>query len=695
MMLLPNPTPPHQTPAGKTIVIVEDERIAAEDVRRRLESWGYNVGAVVASGEEAVQTAETAHPDLMLMDIKLKGKMDGVEAARRIRARTNIPVIYATAHADPATLQRAQVTEPFGLINKPYDDVQMRSAIAMTLFKRSMERQVSEVEDRYRRLMSHTSDLVFVVRERRILNASASAITALGYHPDEILQKDITQFATPDAVSIIMSILAAPAGALPGNPVRVRLQNKAGACLTFDMTVANARQGGDRVMMMFLKDLTAQFVAEEENARLAEEVFEARAEAEEAMRAIRFQHREMLQLQSDDENGSMCSGRTEAGTFHDAKGSLATLRGVTALLLESGLSDRQRRYIDEIRAALQELEFVARGAGTPLPDETDRPFLIRPRDTDVRETVLSLIDRFARVARERDIALSMRVDTDVPPVLRLDADRWTEILTELVGNALRHTHQGEVIVSVHAERGEQGKVTLRSDVMDSGDGIAAAQLPLLFQQGSANDPVFLRTDAPRGVGLRFCKQVIESMGGMITVESQPGKGSTFRCRIPGELPSAVPQLRIVVPPAPERQPDGHAEMANAGPVAATILAGEGMRVLVADDEEINRAVARKMLESLGCAVDVARDGFEAVEAVRSVKYDLVFMDVRMPGLDGFATAAAIRAMGHETHMLRIIAMSADMQESDQHRCIAAGMDDTVEKPLALDLVNLLLKRWRR
>ena len=100
----------------------------------------------------------------------------------RIRARTNIPVIYATAHADPVTLQRAQVTEPFGLINKPYDDEQMRSAISMTLFKRSMERQMSEIEDRYRRLMANTSDLVFVVKERRILTASASSIAALGYH---------------------------------------------------------------------------------------------------------------------------------------------------------------------------------------------------------------------------------------------------------------------------------------------------------------------------------------------------------------------------------------------------------------------------------------------------------------------------------------------------------------------------------
>ncbi len=684
----------HQ-PAGKTIVIVEDERIAAEDVRRRLESWGYRVGAVVASGEEAIHTAETARPDLMLMDIKLKGTMDGVEAARRIRARTNIPVIYATAHADPATLQRAQVTEPFGLINKPYDDDQMRSAIAMTLFKRSMERQVNEVEDRYRRLMSHTSDLVFVVRERKILNASASAISALGYHPDELLQNDIAQFVAPDSVNVLLSVLTAPAGAIPGNPVRLHVQNKAGGVLTVDMTVANVRQNGDRVMMLFMKDLTALRAAEEENARLADEIFDARAEAEEALRVVRAKHRELVVLREKAQEGAPGTQEARIDAAYSARGPLATVRGITALLLESGLSDRQRRFVDDLRTALQDLEPGETHDEGAMEDPDDRPFVVRPRDTDVRETVLSLVDRFARIARERGLALSMRVDTDVPPVLRLDADRWTEILTELVGNALRFTHQGEVIVSVHVERGANGAVVLRSDVTDTGEGIAPARIPTLFQNGGTDDPVFLRTDSPRGVGLKFCKQVIESMGGSIAVESEPGRGSIFRCRIPCVAATSGQSLRIVMPPAPIQAAEPAAVQADGSVVAPIVLPGAGMRVLVADDEEINRAVARRMLESLGCTVDIARDGFEAVEAVRAVQYDLTFLDVRMPGLDGFATAAAIRAMGSAAYGLRIIAMSADMQESDQRRCISAGMDDTIEKPLSLDIVHLLLTRWRR
>ena len=126
-------------------MIVEDERITAEDVRLRLESWGYRVPAVVDTGEDAIRAAEQLKPDLMLMDIHLKGTMDGVEAAQRIRQRRDIPVIYATAHLDSPTVKRAHIADSFGFINKPYEDREMRSAIELTLLKRQLERRVAEV----------------------------------------------------------------------------------------------------------------------------------------------------------------------------------------------------------------------------------------------------------------------------------------------------------------------------------------------------------------------------------------------------------------------------------------------------------------------------------------------------------------------------------------------------------------------
>jgi CheY-like chemotaxis protein len=143
--------------APQSVVIVEDECIAAEDIRRRLVSWGYSVPAVVATGEDAIQSAERVHPDVVLMDIHLKGRMDGVEAAERIRARLNVPVIYATAYNDSETMSRAGISGPFEMVNKPYDDIEIRAAIELALTRQRLERRLSELEQRHRSLLTMLS----------------------------------------------------------------------------------------------------------------------------------------------------------------------------------------------------------------------------------------------------------------------------------------------------------------------------------------------------------------------------------------------------------------------------------------------------------------------------------------------------------------------------------------------------------
>lgn len=129
----------------QSIVVAEDECIAAEDIRRRLVSWGYRVCAVVATGEEAIKSAEQVHPDLVLMDIHLKGRMDGLEAAECIRTRLNVPVIYATAYNDRDTLTRAGAAGPFEIINKPYDDMEIRAAIEIALTRQRLERPLIDL----------------------------------------------------------------------------------------------------------------------------------------------------------------------------------------------------------------------------------------------------------------------------------------------------------------------------------------------------------------------------------------------------------------------------------------------------------------------------------------------------------------------------------------------------------------------
>src|SRR6185436_1165545 len=162
------------------ILVVEDEFIVAADIQTRLESLGYDVPTTVASGEKAVEQAGALRPDLVLMDIQLKGRMDGVEAADQIRQRFGIPVIYLTANADHPTVARAKVTEPFGYVIKPFEERDLHTSIEVALYKHQAEQRLKESEERYRLLAELSPEAIIVQSEGCVVYANPAAATLVG-----------------------------------------------------------------------------------------------------------------------------------------------------------------------------------------------------------------------------------------------------------------------------------------------------------------------------------------------------------------------------------------------------------------------------------------------------------------------------------------------------------------------------------
>jgi PAS domain S-box-containing protein len=194
------------------ILIVEDERIIARDIQHSLENLGYAVPAIVSSGKKAIEKATEIRPHLILMDIRLKGEMDGVEAAERIRAAFDIPVIYLTAYADDETLQRARITEPFGYILKPFEEREVHSVIQMALYKHEAERKLKEQEARFRALIENSSDIILLLDGNGVIQyASLSVERVLGYRPEEMTGKSIFEFLHsddgPEAVKVFVQRL--------------------------------------------------------------------------------------------------------------------------------------------------------------------------------------------------------------------------------------------------------------------------------------------------------------------------------------------------------------------------------------------------------------------------------------------------------------------------------------------------------
>jgi len=184
------------------ILIVEDERIVSKDIKIRLQRFGYTVSGIAISGEDAVKKAEELHPDLVLMDIVLEGKMNGINAAEIIRSRFNIPIVYLTAYSDKSTLERAKKTEPFGYILKPFDDRDLSTTIEVALYKHKMENRLKESEERFRQFFENAPEYCYMISsEGKILDINSSALTALGYTKEEIVGKPLlTTTCAPSSI---------------------------------------------------------------------------------------------------------------------------------------------------------------------------------------------------------------------------------------------------------------------------------------------------------------------------------------------------------------------------------------------------------------------------------------------------------------------------------------------------------------
>jgi len=264
----------------------------------------------------------------------------------------------------------------------------------------------------------------------------------------------------------------------------------------------------------------------------------------------------------------------------------------------------------------------------------------------------------------RGLTLTAELDPGLPPHLRGDPGRVRQVLFNLVSNAIKFTHQGGIVIRVGQRPLESGEVELRIEVADTGIGIAPELHPSLFGRFAQADSSTSRRYGGTGLGLAICRQLASLMGGDIGFDSEPGRGSRFwftaRCAV-GTAPGPAPEDGEAWPP---------------------LLHG-GLKVLVAEDNQVNQLVIVTMLNRLGHQVDLAANGAEAVAAVERVPYDLVLMDVQMPEMDGPTATRAIRRLPGAASRVPIIALTANAMAGHREEYLAAGMNDYVSKPLKM------------
>jgi two-component system, sensor histidine kinase and response regulator len=307
----------------------------------------------------------------------------------------------------------------------------------------------------------------------------------------------------------------------------------------------------------------------------------------------------------------------------------------------------------------------------------------------IRTITDDVISFFLPRASTKGIRLYATIDVAVPDTIEGAPTRLRQILNNLIGNAIKFTWEGEISITVEVVEKVDQVAVLKFNISDTGIGITEADKEKLFKPFMQVDASTTRKYGGSGLGLAISRELVEIMGGEIDVSSIPGKGSTFYFTIKGrvlgwevqEKPQEGLEERIENPALVSKQSQS-LEVENYGP-----------RILLIEDNQINQKLVTKMLKNNKLSCDISADGQEALKIMAQKDYDLVFMDCQMPVMDGYECTARIRSMEGDLQHTTIIAMTANAMEGDREKCLQAGMDDYISKPIHLNTQLGIIQKY--
>jgi two-component system, cell cycle sensor histidine kinase and response regulator CckA len=606
------------------ILVVEDERLVARALQTELEQFGYKVSGIASSATEAMEQAEGSRPDLVLMDIHLKGEADGIEAAQKIQSRCGIPVIYLSAFSDAQTVARASETNAFGYLIKPYEERELHTTIEMALAKHRAERRLEEAERWLAAIHNGINDAVIATdpdNNIHSLNFAAEALT--GWPMEDAIGAPVTA---------VCNLLDA-GGRIVHEDFVDRAVLESRTLELPDTTRLISREGGEAPVEGSLSpiyDSRGEFLG----TVLVLRNIAARLELERLRRQTEERARRAQKIRA--------VGRVAGGLSHHLSDMLTVILGNTSLVLADASNDAaqasSRRLLQDVELAaqkaselVQRLRMFSRFAGGAI--ET-------MRQLDLNQFISGCISEIKPLLNSRIQVKFVRC-ADLWPV-HADESLLGQAILELAANAQEAMRQGgqltlelanvaltEADIASHPDGRPGDFVRLR--VSDTGRGIRAAAREQLFEP-FVNDTA---SNKGRGLGMAIVFAVAEQHHGWVECHSHAGRGARFDLYLPRH--GAEPSAEAATPPSPDaRKPRG------AQPT-----------ILLADGDPLVRDVGRRILEGEGYRVLLAEDGGQAISAYREEKerIDLAILDLNMPRLTAYVVLERLLAIDPDARVL--------------------------------------------
>ncbi|HEY0836571.1 MAG TPA: ATP-binding protein [Azospirillum sp.] len=504
-----------------------------------------------------------------------------------------------------------------------------------------------------------------------------------GYPAGELLGRNMRLLQGPDTDPAAVRDIRAGIGR--GTPVAVEILNyrKDGTPFWNALTVRpiHGPDGAVRWHVGSAIDVTRQRRSEQELRDAQEQLTRLAAETFALAEDLDRAREEADAARVAAENASTAKSRFLAMMSHELRTPMTAVIGMGDLLLGTPLTDQQKSFVKTLRSSADTLLAILNDILDFSKIEAGQ-LALEEIDFSLERLVEDAVQLFLVRAAAKGLTLSASIADGTPAFVRGDPTRLRQVLFNLVSNAIKFTEHGAVEVCVWSPEEDESGITLRFEVSDTGIGLTPDQQSRLFEAFVQADVSTNRKYGGTGLGLAICKRLVQAMGGEIGVTSEPGRGSAFRFSIRARPAQATPTGDLMVRPPVE--------------TLALIGAGSGkaptrsLRVLLAEDNDINRMLVSTMLTRMGHRVESVADGRAALQALEGGAFDLLLLDMEMPVMDGGTTARAIRAAPGPLAQLPIIGLSADALPEHRDRHMAAGLDAYMTKPIEWDALGALM-----